>query len=364
MHRTASTSRPACAVARAARIDSRSVSVTPDSARTLGSMSRGSARSSRNTGRPARARIAAVRTFAGSASPVAPGFGARSLADPKRMLKHLVQHPPGGRLPPGDAVRRAQLAEDLRLTDDHGVQTAGHREQVLDGPVLVVYVEVLGQGLQRQSADRRQQVGDLADTTVELVHVGEDLDPVAGGEHDRLSHRVAVPQRVQRLRDVGRRDRHPLEHPDRGAVVAQTDDEDTHACTACRGLGDATGDPVDPVDGTTGGLPTPLRCSWKAKICNSTDRSTLRTSTPGGTARVTGAKFRMLVTPAATSRSQTSCAAAAGVVMTPIDARRLRTISARSSTWRTGRPATSSPMRSRSASNRPTTRNPREANPP
>src|SRR5664280_2247781 len=211
------------------------------------------------------------------------------------MLKQLVQHPPGGRLPPGDAVRRAQLAEDLRLTDDHGVQTAGHREQVLDGPVLVVYVEVLGQGLQRQSADRRQQVGDLADTTVELVHVGEDLDPV---------------------------------------------------------------------EGTTGGSPTPLRCSWKAKICNSTDRSTLRTSTPGGTARVTGAKFRMLVTPAATSRSQTSCAAAAGVVMTPIDARRLRTISARSSTWRTGKPATSSPMRSRSASNRPTTRNPREANPP
>src|SRR5664280_3451156 len=81
------------------------------------------------------------------------------------MLKQLVQHPPGGRLPPGDAVRRAQLAEDLRLTDDHGVQTAGHREQVLDGPVLVVHVEVLGQGLQRQSVDRRQQVGDLADTT-------------------------------------------------------------------------------------------------------------------------------------------------------------------------------------------------------
>src|SRR5674536_252854 len=60
-----------------------------------------------------------------------------------------------------------------------------------DGSVLVVHVEVLGQGLQRQSVDRRQQVGDLADTTVELVHVGEDLDPVAGGEHDRLPHRVA-----------------------------------------------------------------------------------------------------------------------------------------------------------------------------
>ena len=49
-----------------------------------------------------------------------------------------------------------------------------------------------------------------------------------------------------------------------------------------------------------------LRCSWKARICSSTERSTLRTSTPSGTESSTGAKLRMLEIPAATSRSHTS----------------------------------------------------------
>ena len=48
------------------------------------------------------------------------------------------------------------------------------------------------------------------------------------------------------------------------------------------------------------------------------DRSTLRTSTPSGTESTVGAKLRMLVTPASTSRSQTSWAAAAGVAITPM----------------------------------------------
>ena len=46
----------------------------------------------------------------------------------------------------------------------------------------------------------------------------------------------------------------------------------------------------------------------------------MRTSTPAGAASVTGAKFRMLLTPAAASRSQTDCATSAGVVMTPMEA--------------------------------------------
>ena len=44
-----------------------------------------------------------------------------------------------------------------------------------------------------------------------------------------------------------------------------------------------------------------------------------------------GAKFRMLVTPAATIRSQTSCAAAAGVAITPMATPCSRTIASRSS---------------------------------
>ena len=44
-------------------------------------------------------------------------------------------------------------------------------------------------------------------------------------------------------------------------------------------------------------------------------RSTLRNDTPGAAATTVGAKFRIEVTPAATSRSATSCAAVAGVAI-------------------------------------------------
>ena len=64
-----------------------------------------------------------------------------------------------------------------------------------------------------------------------------------------------------------------------------------------------------PADRLTRSDVAALRVSWKERICSSAARSTLRTSTCAGTDSTTGAKLRMLVTPAATSRSQTSCAA-------------------------------------------------------
>ena len=40
------------------------------------------------------------------------------------------------------------LAEDLALADDHRVEAADHGEQVRDGAVLVVHVEVRSQRLE------------------------------------------------------------------------------------------------------------------------------------------------------------------------------------------------------------------------
>ncbi len=94
------------------------------------------------------------------------------------------------------------------------------------------------------------------------------------------------------------------------------------------------------------------------------ERSTLRTSTPSGTVSTVGAKFRMLVTPASTSRSQTCWAAPGGVVMTPIETCWLSTMDSSSSMWRTGRPAALLPTTVGSASSRAATRKPREAKPP
>jgi hypothetical protein len=116
--------------------------------------------------------------------------------------------------------------------------------------------------------------------------------------------------------------------------------------------------------GTSPSRDASRRCSWKARICSSVERSTLRTITVSGTFSTQGAKLSTLVTPAATSRSQTPWAAAAGVATTPIWAPWSRTTDSRSSIGRTGSPATVSPTIRGSASSRQTTVKPRDANPP
>ncbi len=94
------------------------------------------------------------------------------------------------------------------------------------------------------------------------------------------------------------------------------------------------------------------------------ERSTFRTSTPSGTVSTVGAKLRIEVTPAFTSRSQTCWAAPAGVAMTPMETPLSLMIASSSSVCRTGRPATGLPAMAGSASIRAATRKPREAKPP
>ena len=89
----------------------------------------------------------------------------------------------------------------------------------------------------------------------------------------------------------------------------------------------------------------------------------MRTSTPSGAASVTGAKFKMLLTPAAASRSQTDWATSAGVVMTPMEACVAATTSSSSSIGRTVSPPMRCPMRAGAASNSPTNSKPREPKP-
>ena len=77
----------------------------------------------------------------------------RPLADPQRLLEQRVEGRADVRRDVWRARRaRAHLAEDLGLADGHRVQPAGDREDVRDGAVLVVDVEVLAQLV---AADRR-----------------------------------------------------------------------------------------------------------------------------------------------------------------------------------------------------------------
>ena len=98
------------------------------------------------------------------------------------------------------------------------------------------------------------------DAAVELLDLGEDLDPVARGEHERLADVVALDQLVQRLDPV-------VGGPWRTARAAPRA---------------RSGGRRPPPEGSCR-LTHRARC-WprNASTCSSTERSTLRTSTPGG----------------------------------------------------------------------------------
>ena len=91
----------------------------------------------------------------------------------------------------GQRVGGAELAEHLRLADDHRVQAGGDGEQVRDGLVLVVHGDVRGELLHRRAGLPGEHPADVGDAAVEAVDLGEDLDPVARRQHQRLADVVA-----------------------------------------------------------------------------------------------------------------------------------------------------------------------------
>src|SRR4051794_4890916 len=225
---------------------------------------------------------------------------------------------------------------------------------MLYGAVLVVHIEMCGQLVQADTGDAGEQLGDLRDAAVEPLDVGIDLDAVARRQHHGLVDVRALLQVMQQLAHVVTHDGNALEQRNRRAAVREADGEQAHAIeptsAATPSAGSAARSSGAAGAASSGSTAVAFRCSWNARIWSSIERSTFRTSTWSGTARTVGAKLRMLVTPAATSRSATPWAAEAGVAITPIETTSSVTTSSRSSKWRTSRPTMCSPTRARSAS--------------
>src|SRR6185437_11570868 len=244
------------------------------------------------------------------AKPVDAGFRAGPLAGAQREAPQVAQRP--AERPPvaRQLQRRPDLTEDLALAHHHRLKPARHREEMLDRAVLIVHVQAGGQLVRRNARVPGKQLAHPGDPAVEAAHLGVDLNPVAGGDHERLRDVRQQRDVVQQLAERVTADRGALEDRDRRALVAQANDEDAHCCTAYASA--AAWSAACPNRSAL------RRCAWKARICSSIDRSTLRTSTPSGTLSTSGAKFRMLVTPAVTRRSHIAWAAPAGTAITPI----------------------------------------------
>ncbi len=172
----------------------------------------------------------------GRAGSVDAGLGMRPLADPQRLLEQVVKQPSGRAGVLGGPQGDLDLAEDLRLADHHRVETAGDREQVLDGPVLVVHVQVRCQLIEPDRAVPRHELGDLRDAGVELLDVGVDLDPVTRRQHDGLGDVRRVNRVAKQLgpRVVVERDAFEQRH--RCGAVRETDNEQAHRHTDPIGL--------------------------------------------------------------------------------------------------------------------------------
>src|SRR5205085_7642562 len=203
------------------------------------------------------------------------------------------------------------------------------REQVLDRAVLVMDVEVLRQRLDRDTGASSETFGHFLHAAVELRDVGVDLEAVARREHQCLVDVVGTDELGEELHHAVVVLRRTFQQRDRRGTMRKPNSQDAHTAATAARTSSGTAAPG------TESAPVAFRCSWKARICSSMERSTLRTSTSSGTASTVGAKFRMLVMPAATSRSATVWAADAGVAMTPIDTSSSRITVSSSSKCRT-----------------------------
>ena len=129
----------------------------------------------------------------------------------------------------GDGVGLLDLAEDLRLADDHGVERAGDAEEMADGFALAELVEM---GLDVVGRDgevlvqEAEEVGRLSGWRLRVVLQGEELDAVAGGEDEAFADAGLVERACGWRRRGGGGDGEALADLDgRGVVVDAEEDQ-------------------------------------------------------------------------------------------------------------------------------------------
>ena len=154
------------------------------------------------------------------------GLGAYLLGHGEAELEQPVQALAGSPGRPRQLVSVLDLAQDLRLAEDLGVEAAGNPEQVLHGGVALVPVEagmhvwIVGAAFRCEPMRQGRAVFAL--------QLGVDLGAVAGGEDDGFAHARQTQDRAQARRDLLRREAHALAHGDRGGEMADSEGEERH----------------------------------------------------------------------------------------------------------------------------------------
>ena len=131
---------------------------------------------------------------------------------------------------PGDGVGLFDLAEDLRLADDHAVERTGDAEEVADGFALAEFVEVGLDVVWRDGevfVKEAEEVGfGLGLRGFSVVLQGEEFDAVAGGEDEAFADAGLVEEGAGGVGEAAGGDGEALANLDgRGVVVDAEEDE-------------------------------------------------------------------------------------------------------------------------------------------
>ena len=134
------------------------------------------------------------------------GFGADALGDGEGALQERLERGGDGADLAGDGVGLLDLAEDLRLADDHGVERGGDAEEMADGLALAELVEVRLDGLGGDGEVLVQEAQEAeVGRTVTGFLAGDELDAIAGGEDEGFADAGLVRERADGVRQAGRR---------------------------------------------------------------------------------------------------------------------------------------------------------------
>ena len=157
------------------------------------------------------------------------GLGTDAFGGGKGMLEQAVEQAMDAVLLAGDGPGLFDLAENLRLTHDQGVETGGHPEQMPYRLLVLMLVEVRAQGFGRDTVMFGQPARQLRFMFSSDVAV--DFSPVAGAEQYRLFDAGHLHQRLKCLTLEAVRHAHALAQVNRRGLVIQTKDKQGHSGT-------------------------------------------------------------------------------------------------------------------------------------
>ena len=157
------------------------------------------------------------------------GLGADTLGHREGALQERLERGGDGAGLARDSVGLLDLAENLRLADDHGVERGSDAEEMADGLALAELVEVRlegGGGDGEVLVQEAQEVWRIAVAGVVLD--GEELDAVAGGEDEGFSDAGLMGEGACGVGEAGGGDGETLADFDRRGGVVDADEDQCH----------------------------------------------------------------------------------------------------------------------------------------